>query len=593
MAALGDDRRKPRRSPSAGGAVARDARRGGRAPWWSSPRVHAAALIVLVLAAYAGSTGGDFVSDDVSGIRNNEKVHALDWPHVKRMLTTFFDANYLPVTVLSLAVDYRLWGARPAGFHATNLVLHALCALLVCALLRRLGLPPLGALAVAALWATHPLQVESVAWISERKNVLSGLFFFAAFYVYLRFSESPGFRDGLAVLALFALAVLSKMNTLVLPAVCLAYEAAFRFRLRRRDLLAALPLFGVGALVAWVNLSGSGIHGGPYHGGSAVVTWLSSSVVVFRYLGKILVPVHLASYYDVVLRDSLLDPAVAAAVLGILLAVGASVVLALRKRREGFWILWFFIALAPMLNIVPFRSMMQDRYVYLASLGPLALVGTAVVPWLASSTARRVALAAAGAAILGCVALSHARVRAWSDDLAFYEALAPEMVFIPEQPPYVTPEREERIAFLRDLAGRRPSAVVESNLGSLYYTAGRNDEAIAHLEAAARLDPDHPRIQQVLGYAYLRAGRIEDARRVLERSVRLGPYDGQAWGNLAIARLLDGDRPGAIEATDACLRIQGNRDLILRWLGFQLEQYREAWKGRPEPSAPGSGPSSP
>src|SRR5262249_58302787 len=95
--------------------------------------------------------------------------------------------------------------------------------------------------------------------------------------------------------------------------------------------------------------------------------------------------------------------------------------------------------------------------------------------------------------------------------------------------------------------------------------------------------------------AYLRAGRIEDARRVLERSVGVGTYDGQAWGNLAIARLLDGDRPGAIEATDACLRIQGNRDLVLRWLGFQLEQYREAWKGRPEPSAPSpsGGPTSP
>ena len=137
---------------------------------------------------------------------------------------------------------------------------------------------------LALLWAVHPLQVESVAWISERKNVLSAVFFFAAFLGWLRWHGRWNAGRYAALLLLYALALLSKMNTVVLPALCLAHEALLQHRLRRAEWLATLPLWGLGAAIVGINLAGNPIHAGGFHGGSAIVTWLSSSVVVFRYL---------------------------------------------------------------------------------------------------------------------------------------------------------------------------------------------------------------------------------------------------------------------------------------------------------------------
>ena len=265
----------------------------------------AVAIAVVTIAAFGPSVSGEFVSDDTQSVRDNPLLRSLDGTHLKAIFSSFDDSNYIPIKVLSLAIDRSLWGPSPTGFHVTNILLHVLCALLVFAILMRLEMPPIASCLAALVWAVHPLQVESVAWISERKNVLSGLFFLAAFLLYLSYSETGRTRTYIAIVALFVLATLSKMNTMVLPALCLAYEATYRFRLRRRDLQAALPLLGIGAMVGWYNLSGNPIHGASYHGGSAIVTWLSSSVVVFRYLGNAVLPVSLCSSYDVPLRDSL------------------------------------------------------------------------------------------------------------------------------------------------------------------------------------------------------------------------------------------------------------------------------------------------
>ena len=145
-----------------------------------SSLLQSALIIILIFVAYSGSFDGEFVSDDIRRVRDNPTIRSLEWSHIKEIFTTFDGANYMPLKVLSLAVDYQLWGPKPTGFHITNLLLHILCALVIYIILMRIGIRPPPAFLIALLWAVHPLQVESVAWISERKNVLSGLFFFAA-----------------------------------------------------------------------------------------------------------------------------------------------------------------------------------------------------------------------------------------------------------------------------------------------------------------------------------------------------------------------------------------------------------------------------
>ena len=142
-----------------------------------SPFFHSALIVILIFVAYSGSFDGEFVSDDIRRVRDNPTIQSLQWSNIKEIFTTFDGANYMPLKVLSLAVDYQLWGPTPTGFHITNLLIHIFCALLIYNILIRIGMHPPPACLIALLWAIHPLQVESVAWISERKNVLSGLFF--------------------------------------------------------------------------------------------------------------------------------------------------------------------------------------------------------------------------------------------------------------------------------------------------------------------------------------------------------------------------------------------------------------------------------
>jgi tetratricopeptide (TPR) repeat protein len=519
--------------------------------------VHVATIAALTLATYGGSFDGELVSDDIRLIRDDPLIRSLDWDNLRRIATSFYGPNYLPVTVLSLAVDYRLFGLNVAGYHATNLLLHIGCALLVYALLLRLRFRPLVACATALLWAVHPLQVESVAWISERKNVLSGLFFFAAFYVFVGYAGARRARSYLGMLVLYTLAVLAKMNALVLPAVCLAYEATFCFQLRARSLFAMLPLFAVGAAVAWYNVADNPIHGGGYHGGSAVVTWLSSAVVIFRYLGSLVAPIHLTPKYLVTLYGSVLDLSVLAAAAGLCVIAAGAIWLLRRRSPAAFWILWFGITLAPMLNIIPFRSMMQDRYMYLPMLGPLALAATALsrVRWPA---ARLAVSALATAAVLSFAGLSHVQVEVWSSPLSLYLAEARHLPLLGPEPPYADRDQERRVDALRAAAREDPaSAVIRNNLGALYFSAGRVDDAIAEIEAAVALEPANPRFMLALGRAYVHAGRLAEAREQLERAAALNPFE--LLGRLALARLYLrlGEADAARREIDACVRIAG------------------------------------
>ena len=516
---------------------------------------YAGAIVLITTLAFGGSLDGEFVSDDLRAVRDNPLLESLDWTHVREIFTSFDDANYMPLKVLSLALDRAVWGPEPFGFHLVNLAFHIGCALLVFWILLDLGFSSFAAFAVALLWAVHPLQVESVAWISERKNVLSGLFFFGSFRTYLEFSRSPRRTTYAVTLALFVLALLSKMNTVVLPAICIAYEVSYNRRVRRLDLLAVAPMVVLGILAVWYNLAGSAVHGSSFHGGSATVTWLSSTVVVFRYLWHVVWPVDLAPGYDVVLRGSLFDASVFFSLLG-LLGIALAIALLLRhKRREAFWILWAAITLAPMLNVVPFRSMMQDRYMYLALLGPLALVGMAFDS-VSESIPRRVS----GAAIVAAAALfSHltiGQVEVWSNGFALWARTATTRP-MDAAGGLGSTTQANKIAHLEAALRNDPTnATLHNNLGNLNYRAGLKEEALERYEEANRLRPDEPHNLVNLGRVYLEFSRFEEAERVLVRATELRPNSYSAWRQLLRLQIAVRDVEEARRAWEACVRIR-------------------------------------
>ncbi len=502
-------------------------------------------------------------------------------PQNLRAIATTFEANvnYIPLNTLSLAIDYHLWGLAPAGYHATNLLFHAANAALVYLVVLRLGESALAALAIALLWALHPVQVESVAWISERKNLLSTLFFLLAFLAYLRFSEQPRPRPYLWLLILYVCALLSKINTIVLPAIMIAYEIAMRRRLRGRDIAATLPLLAAGALLAWINLAGNPSHGAAYHGDDFWVNLRTTASVVPRYLELVLVPLGTSSYQAVNLRASWLDPPVLLGVVTILGLIAAALVLLMRGHPGAFWVIWLGVTLAPMLNLIPFPARMADRYLYIPLVGPLVLVASGV-----RALARRwprlapAVPALAGVAVVVAAGLTVVRIPAFHDELSLWADWALRTPYISADRPYGPQPRPRELQLLRDaLARNHDSAALHNNIGAIAFEENRMSEAVAELARAHALDPRDPTIALNLGRAYLQARQPEAAARALEDAVRLEPPSFWAHLNLGRAYLMLGD---AKRARPALERVRAMRPTWRDWRAdFQMLEQLERGAG--------------
>ena len=505
------------------------------------------AIALLTAIAYARSFRGGWISDDVTLIAEEPVVHALTADNVRAMTTARTDGvNFIPLNFLSLALDWTLWGPNPAGFHLTNLAIHLANALAIYWLLLRLGESAGLATAAALLWAVHPVQVESVAWISERKNVLSTLFFLLAFHAYLRWSARRRVGTYGAILALFVAALLSKINTIVLPVVTLAYELLLQRRLRMRDVAAVVPLVACGGAAAWLNLHDNPSHGLAYHGGTFWVTLRTSATTIPGYLFNVLVPIRLASYYPVPLHDSWLDPPVATAVAVILVLATLTIGLAWRGRRDAFWLAWFAATLAPMLNLVPFPALMNDRYLYLPVLGILVPLVRLARDVLRRTGANRAAPVLLGATAAALVLLTIARVPVFHDELALWADFALRFSYISADRPYGAAPRLEEKRLLQDALTRHPDrAALYNNLGAFAFEENRLADAIPPLERARVLDPRDPVVALNLGRTYLLAGRIDDAVATLREAAALEPPSFFAHLNLARALLQRGDVAGA------------------------------------------------
>ncbi len=503
-------------------------------------------LVVIALTtslAYAGSFAGGWISDDGPLIVDNTVLRSLGPDNLWTMATTRTDGvNYIPLNFLSLAIDYALYGNQPGGYHLTNLVLHLATAFAIYFFLMHLREPSGLAAAASLLWALHPVQVESVAWISERKNLLSTLFFVLAFDAYLRYSAAPRARTYLAVTLLYLAALLSKVNTIVLPALMLVFEITIQRRLRLRDVAAAVPLLACGGALAWANLAGNTSHGVAYHGGSLISTLQTSSTTIPRYLANVMAPFELSTYYPVTLRASWLDPTVAAGVAVVLMLVALTVWLAWRDHRDAFWLAWFGITLSPMLNIVPFPALMNDRYLYLPLVGvlvPLLRLGNAALSRLDTA---RLAPAAVGLLALLYGALTVARVPVFRNELSLWADFGLRVSYITADRPWGPPPRLEEKRLLAEALQRHPDrAALHNNVGGFAFEEARFQEALVSLERARSLDPDDPTIALNLGRTYLALNRVDDAILALERAIELEPAAFFPQLNLARGYLRRGD----------------------------------------------------
>lgn len=544
-------------------------------------------LLVATLIAYGQVFGNGFINfDDDLYVTDNPEVRAGWTAHGLRWaFGTFHAANWHPLTWLSHMLDVELFGLDPAGHHGVNLLLHALAAVLLFQVFRRLLGRPWPAFFVAAVFALHPAHVESVAWVAERKDVLSAVFWMLAMIAWLRWVERPSpWRYGAVLLAL-ALGLMAKPMLVTLPFVLLLLDVWPLGRWRGFAATAAtsstavdptrepvgmitlvlekVPLFVLAAASSVVTVIAQ-------RAGGAVETFealslgqrLANALVGYgRYLDKLVAPRNLSLYYPLDWSHGGGPPLWQVALAAAVLAGVTALAWTWRHRRPYLlmgW-LWFLGTLVPVVGLVQVGAQaIADRYTYIPSIGLAWMVAGALAE-VASKPSRRTAVATLTAVALVLLAAATWRqVGYWHDSVKLFE---------------------------RSIAVTEGNYLLQNNLGATYTEMGRPEKARPLLEAAVATRPAYAEAHNNLGLAWLRSGVPERAVEQYRRALELDPENASILANLGEALAASGHAAEAVvvlrRAVEAGAGARGYNNLgnALAETGDvegALEQYRRA-----------------
>lgn len=503
-------------------------------------------LAALAVLAFAPSLGGGFLWDDDTYITNNPLVTAADG--LRRIwFSRDAPSQYFPLVYTMFRAEHGLWGMDPLGYRVVNLLLHAANAVLLWGVLRQLGLR--GAWVAAAVFAVHPVQAESVAWIAERKNTLSVFFTLLSARAWLAHVADGG-RAGARyrrALLWFIPALLSKTTAATWPAAMLLLCWFVEGDVRRRRLAEVAPFVALGGVMGAFTIWWERVQQGTV-GAEFAASLPERALVAGRgfwfYLGKIFWPTGLSFSYP------RWEPA-AAGPEGWLWLLAAVAVLAgswaLRKRigRGPLAALAFFlVTLAPLLGFIPlytFRyTFFADHYQYLALAGPVALAagwGARRAAALPGGNRTAAALAAALLLLLTALSVQRSRVfvspeKLWSDTLA-KDSRSWFALFNLARLRADEGRIGEAAALLERGLALRPESMAEHLLGSIRAHQGRTEEAIRHQREAIRLFPDNAFAHTSLGGLLEARGDVEGALRHYGEAVRTYPRSATARTNLA------------------------------------------------------------
>jgi hypothetical protein len=484
-----------------------------RIPRWRVP-VFCLVLGAITFAVFGQTLRHEFIDyDDNDYVFNN--------PVVERGLTlkgifwafSFHAGNWHPLTWLSHMLDCQLYGLHPGGHHLTNVLLHTATAILLFLVLRQLTGALWRSAFVAAVFAIHPLRVESVAWVAERKDVLSGLFFMLTIGAYVRYAQRPGSpaRYGLVVL-LFALGLMSKPMLVTLPLVLLLldYWPLQRVESAGRLVLEKLPLLALSAAacVATLLAQRTGIQS---TGSFSLLHRLGNALVACMvYLGQMVWPAGLAVLYPFPHNG---PPPEEVALAGIVLAGLSAFAWAARRTRP--WLLtgwvWYFVMLLPVMGIIQVgRQAHADRYTYLPQIGIYVAVTWLVAEW-------RLSRAAFGGLMTGVLAVL--MVCAWRQT-AYWQ--------------------DSETLWTRDLACTTGNDVAQYDLGDALLRKGKAAEALSHYQEALQIEPANAKVQNNM--AWILATCADASLRDGHKAVELARQANELTG---------GEKPGILDTLAA------------------------------------------
>jgi tetratricopeptide (TPR) repeat protein len=542
------------------------------------------ALLLATLAAYHPAWHGGMVWDDDAHVTS---AALRSWAGLYRI---WFDVRatlqYYPLLHTAFWIEHRLWGDATLWYHLINILEHAGVALMLALILRRLAIP--GAYLVAAIFALHPVHVESVAWISEQKNTLSALFYLAGAMLYLRFDESRKTRWYAAAAAAFVLALLSKTVTATLPGALLVIFWWRRGRVSwKRDALPLVPFFIVGAgaatITAWWELAVNNCTGPDFQFTFAERLLIAGRAIWF-HLGKLFWPANLAFIYPRWKIDSgawwqYLFPLGAA-------ALAASLWTIRRWSRAPLAAFLFFCGtLFPVLgffNLYTFRySFVANHYQYLASIGPIALT----VALLKKVIDRIPVAAVRGLAIGALVVLLAGVSRAESRKYDSLEALWLDTISKDPRSWFAYNNLgtlrlaqgrtgEARTCFQEALRLKPGFAVAYNDLGNTWLRDGDLEQATRDHRKAVELQPDYAEAHNNLGIDLVKAGKYEEGIATYRRALAIDPRYAMAHYNLANALVRTGDIAGAEKHYRQAIALDRDFALASYFLGLHLLSAR-------------------
>jgi Flp pilus assembly protein TadD len=532
-------------------------------------------IVAVTLVAFAPALRAGFLEwDDYQNFVANPYYRGLGWSQLRWMLTTPWSGHWTPMTWLTLGLDWVLWDRDPLGFHLTSLLWHAACAVamfLVGVRLLAHALPELpsptihmGAAVSALVFAIHPLRVESVVWVSERRDVVSGLFYLLTILGYLRAAGAPQRRVRWLALSLvsFTLAITGKAIVMSLPVVLVVLDVYPLRRLPSRWREALGPS-SRSVLLEKVPYVAIGLAGAAAAAATAIdfkttadyPLWARPAVFGYNlifYLGKTLVPLDLSPLYEMPSRWGLTD---ARLVFGLVIPTVMTVLLVgLRRRWPAGLAVWiaYTATLAPVAGLAVHvgPQIAADRYTYLAGLGPALLVGAgACLVARAESIGapvRRLAGAVGVAALAGLAVLTWQQSQIWQDDVTLWQhAVALDPTCATCQSNLGTAQQVrapvEAVAPLRRAVALRPDlAHHHANLGLVLLTLGRPAEALPHLTRAAHAHPEDLTLQSRLGAALAQTGDVGAALQHLHMVLQRRPDHVEALTTLGFVLVAAG-----------------------------------------------------
>jgi Flp pilus assembly protein TadD len=531
-------------------------------------------IVGVVVAAFSPGFRNDFVNwDDEKIIVNNSDFRGLGWTELKWMFSTVYMCHYQPLGWLSYSVDYAIWGLDPRGFFLTNLLIHSATALCFYFLSRRLlGMVLLwspsevrfGAAVATIFFAVHPLRVESVVWLSERRDVLSGFFLLVSVLCYVRFAERSQARRAwyCAALISFAASLMSKATGVGLPLVLLLLDwyPFGRWRsepgrgnqhVSMRLLLEKVPFVLMAAVTMLVAIyaqqKSDTLSPLAYHGvGERLL--VAAYALVF-YVKKTILPWGLSPLVPIPTPDEIWALRFGATALLVTLAAAALV--AIRRRWPAGTVIAvaYFVLLLPVLGIVQIGpQLVADRYSYLSCLGLAILVGTGMIAarkWLSQRAPEtRILLDTAAILVMAAlVMLTRAQAAVW---------------------------RNSETLWTHVLKQFPNSDIAHVGIATVLGESGRLPEAVFHLQRAVKLRPTWPEPHYDLGVALLALGRPIEASESLQNAVQLMPRYAEAWNNLGASYLQLGQFEKAVESLERAVELTPDNGMSMHNLAQSL-----------------------